>query len=206
MTVDLAQGIAGPLLGSALLVAALFAYARWQRTGDALALVASSFAVGLAGLARYDLFIVGGALAVFTLVGPRARPEEARDERPAFAIAYGAAVTGVLGLWLVTAAVTTGDVFGLIAPSQPPATPLRRIAVEALVVMVPVLVLALVAAVSRRGIATAVAAGTLAAWAAAAAIVSDTWLALDAVIPLVPLGALLAAELVTYAVRGKGLP
>lgn len=206
MMVDLAPGISGPLVASALLIAALLAYARWQRTGDALALVTSSFAVGLAGLARHDLFIVGGALAVLTLVGPRARPEEARDERPAFAIAYAAAVAGVLGLWLVTAVVITGDVLGLVAPSQPPATPARRIAVEALVVMVPVLVLALVAVVSRRGFAAAVAAGTLAAWATVAAIVSDTWLALDAVIPLVPLGALLAAELLTYAVRGKGLP
>lgn len=204
MTME-ARAIAGTLMGSALLVGALLWYGRWQRTGDALSLVASSFAIGLAGLARYELFIVGWALAVLTLVGPRSRPEDARDERPAFATAYAAAVTGVLGLWLVTALVTTGEILGFVGPTQPLVAPARRVAVEALLVMVPVLALALVAAASRRGTAVAVAAGTIAAWAAVAAIAGDSWLALDAVIPLIPLGALLASELLTYAVRRKGI-
>lgn len=192
----------GPVAGSALLIGALLSYARWQRTGNPLALIVSSFAVGMGGLARQELFVVGWALALFTLLGPRVRPDGRRDERPAFAIAYAAAVTGVLGLWLVIALVT-GDIGGSVGSTQdPPPGPFRRSLTDAIVVLVPALALAAIAAWARRAVASAVAVVTVAAVAIVAAIVTGASLALDAILPLVPLSALLLVQLIAaYAVQ-----
>jgi hypothetical protein len=109
--------ISGPLAAVALFAGAALAYARWQRRGDPLALISSAFAVGIGGVARYDLFVVGLAMSAFVLIAPvpAARGASAgrgrRDARPAYATAHAAAVTGVLGLWLLVAVVTQGYPF-----------------------------------------------------------------------------------------------
>lgn len=212
--------VLGPVAGSALLIGALLSYARWQRTGDALALIVSSFAVGLGGLARQELFVVGWALAALvwlTPVPPARRPSADEAEHrgasegsprasvgkgPAFAIAYAAAVTGVLGLRLVIALVT-GDVGGSVGATQDPLAALfRRSSTDAIVVVAPALALVAIAAVSRRAVASAVAIATVAAVAIVAAIATGASLTLDAVVPLVPLSALLLVQLIAaYPVR-----
>jgi hypothetical protein len=102
------------LVGLALVLAALLAYVRWQRSGDLLALLTSAFASGLAGLARAELFAVGGALTLVVALAPLPavrRAKAKREQHAAFAIAYAAAVFGVLGLWLILAFAIPRDVW-----------------------------------------------------------------------------------------------
>ncbi len=185
----------GTVLASALLIAALRLFRRWQRSGEALAILASAFALALAGLARYDLFVVGAVLALAVWRGPRARTDD-RDERPAFAIAYAAAVAGALGLWLVTVGLITGDPTAFVARSLA--------AVAAPPLAVPPLHVAIVAACGLaagaaatllgRGLAASAAVVTILGAAAFTAVVSGSPPSLDAVLPAVPLTALLVGE------------
>ncbi len=197
----------GTVLASALLVAALRLHRRWQGSGEAVAILASSFAMALGGLARYDFFLVGWAVALLVLRGSRARPKDPRDERPAFSVAYAAAVTGTLGLWLVTVGTVTGDPLAFIGASRDAlAAPSSSNApVHALVVIVPALLLAALAAVLRRGQAATVSMAVITSAAVGASIVSGSPLSLDAVLPLVPLSALLAGEIVAAHLRLRPL-
>jgi hypothetical protein len=186
------------ILASALLVVALRHHRSWQRTGDALFAIVSAFAVALGGLARYDILVVGAAVAAFILVAPRARPAEPRDERPAFAIAYASAIGGALGLWIVVNWSISGDPLAFIGRSLAAvaAPPSAQPPLDALVVAIPALGLAGIAAAMRRAPATALATGMVAGVAGLTAIVSGSPLSLDAVVPLVPLSALLVGEMV----------
>lgn len=107
-----AERVAPLLVALALVVGALLAYVRWQRSGDLLALLTSAFAAGLAGLARAELFVVAAVLALAVALAPLPAAHRAsakREQHAAFAIAYAAAVLGVLGLWLiVTFAIPRG--------------------------------------------------------------------------------------------------
>lgn len=188
----------GSVLAAALLVAALRLQRRWQGTGDVLALIASSFAIALAGLARYDLFIGGWAIALLVARGPRVDPDGPRDERFAFGVAYAAAVTGALGLWVVTTGAFTGDVLAFIAGSNAvqAAPPSAQPPLHALLIMIPALATAAVAALMRRGTAAATVVLAVSASTLGASIVSVSPLSLDAVVPLIPVTALLVGEIV----------
>jgi hypothetical protein len=111
----LAPVIPGLLAGVALLLGAVLAYVRWQRTGDTLALLTSAFAAGLAGLARPELFVPGWALVALVAFAPLPEARRARakkEQRSAFVMAYAAAVAGVFGLWLLVEFALPSDVFG----------------------------------------------------------------------------------------------
>lgn len=181
----------GTVVGSALMVLGLAAYERWQRSGDILPLAGSSFAMGAAGLARYDAFLVGLALA-----GLIARGSSGERGRPAVAIGYATAVVGVLGLWVVVSGLAAGDVLAFLGrardASLPP--PTSDLPLPALLVLVPAAAIAGVALAVRRGGAPAVATLVVALAAVLAAIVSGSALSLDAVVPLVPLAALVLAD------------
>lgn len=186
----------GSVVAAALLVAALRLYRRWQTTGDALSVLASAFAMALAALARYDLAVVGCAVAALIAFGPRARAQEPRDERAAFAVAYAAAVLGALGLWLVTTGLVVGDPLAFVARSfdAVAAPPSGRVPLHVLLVMVPALAAAGVAAATRRGTVTVLATCLVSACAIVASVVSGSPLSLDGVVPLVPLTGLLVGE------------
>lgn len=185
----------GSVLGAALVVLGLRLYGRWRRSGDVLAAAGSSFVVGCAGLARYDAFLVGLAIAGLIAVGPRIG--RTGDARPAFAIAYATGVVGVLALWLVVSGVVTGAALGFISRARvatlPPAT--QDAPLHALLIVVPAVALAIVALSARVFSAPAVATLVVAAAAIAASIVSGSLLSVDAVVPLVPLAALILGEL-----------
>lgn len=111
---DLIPVLAGPAIGLALVVGAVLAYVRWQRSGDLLALLTSAFAAGLAGLARAEFFVVGAALALAVALAPlpaARRASTKREQHAAFAIAYAAGLFGVFGLWLIFAFAIPRDVF-----------------------------------------------------------------------------------------------
>lgn len=185
----------GSVLAAALLIGGLRMYRRWERSGDALFLLVSAFAIAAAGLARYDMLLVGAGLAVLIFVGPRARPGEPRDERPAFAVAYAAAVAGVLGLWLVVNWSISGDPLAFIRGSfvalhSPPRVPLG-----AFIVAIPAVIAAVLALALRRATATALATAVVTSTALFASAVSVSPLSLDAVLPLTPLTALLIGEI-----------
>ena len=188
----------GSVVASALLVAALRLHRRWQATGEALAVLASAFAMALAALARYDLAVVGCAVSVLIAVGPRARPQDPRDERPAFAIAYAAAILGTLGLWLVTTGLVAGDPLAFVARASEAvaAPPASQPPYHVLLVVLPALAAAIVALATRRATGTVLATAVVTGCAVAASVVSGSPLSLDAVVPLVPLTALLAGEIV----------
>lgn len=181
----------GSVVGAALLVLGLGAYERWRRSGDILPLAGSSFAMGAAGLARYDAFVVGLALAGLIAAGPRGE-----RGRPAVAIGYATGVVGTLGLWIVVSGLASGDILAFIGgareASLPP--PTSELPVHALLVLVPAAAIAGVALALRRGGAPAVATLVVALAAVLAAIVSGSALSLDAVVPLVPLAALVLAD------------
>ncbi|MDE3111889.1 MAG: hypothetical protein KGN00_06140 [Chloroflexota bacterium] len=188
----------GSVVAAALLVAALRLYRRWQVTGEALPMIASAFAMALASLARYDLAVVGCGLAVLVALGRRARPQEPRDERPAFAVAYAAAVLGSLGVWLVTTGLVVGDPLAFVvrafdAVAAPPsaAPPLH-----VLLVIVPAVAAAAAAAAMRRASATVLSTALVAVAAVVTSATSGSPLSLDAVVPLVPLTGLLVGEIV----------
>lgn len=209
----------GGVIATALLVASLRLFRSWQRSGETRPLLVSAFALALAGLARYQFFVVGFAIAALVWLGPSVLPGRAdrgqdevehplpregsprarvgMDERPAFAIAYAAAVGGVLGLWLVGAGLFTGDPLSFVAASAAAlgAPPTPGAPLHVLVVMLPALVLAAVAAFRRRALAPALGVGVVCAAALAASAVSGSRISLDAVVPLVPLTALLIGEL-----------
>ncbi len=185
----------GSVLAACLLVGGLRLYERWRRTGAVLALAGSSFVVAFAGFARYDAFVVG--LAVAGLIAVGVRIGGATDARPAFAIAYAAGVVGVLGLWLVVSGVVTGDALGFIArasiASTPPAT--RDAPVHALLVLVPAVALAVASLAARSHGVAAVATLVVGTAAAASSVASGSLLSIDAVVPLVPLAALVLGDL-----------
>lgn len=187
------------VVATALLIGGLRLYARWRRTGEALAILASAFAVALAGLARYDLVAVGCAIALLVAFGPRARPDEPRDERVAFSVAYAAAVLGVFAVWLIVNGLTIGDPLGFVARSAVAvaAPPSARVPLHALAIVVPAIVLAALAAAMRRGTVLALTVAVVAVAAVMASAVSGSPLSLDAVLPLVPLSGLLLGEVVS---------
>jgi hypothetical protein len=95
----------GDVLGVALLLVGVRFLLDWVRTSNSIPLVAAAFAIGFAGLARYDLVVVAATLTavVAMLTGP------APGQRLAFAIAFGTPAAAILGLWLVLNALATGN-------------------------------------------------------------------------------------------------
>ncbi len=185
----------GSVVAAALLILGLRLYGQWRRTADVLALAGSSFVIAFAGLARYDAFVVGLALAAMIALRPRGIGED--EGATALAIAYAAAVVGVLGLWAVVSALVTGDPLAFVARSRaafaPP--PASDPPIHVLLVLVPAVALASVALMARRPSAATVALMVTASAAVVASIVSGAVLSLDAVVPLVPLGTMVLGEL-----------
>jgi hypothetical protein len=97
---------AGDVLGVALLLLGLRLVLDWARDEkNTLALCGGAFAVGFAGLARYDLILVAAALtAVVALMAAR-QPSQGI----AYAIAFGTPAAAMLGLWLVLNGLATGN-------------------------------------------------------------------------------------------------
>lgn len=185
----------GTAVAAALLILGLRLYDRWRRTADPLALAGSSFVVGIAGLARYDFFVVGLALAaVMTMVRRTARTG---DGATAQGIAYGAGVIGPLGLWLVSSGIGSGDALGFIARAREAtlAGPSADLPAPALLVLVPSVALSALALLGGYRGGAVVASIVVAACATVASILSATMLSLDAVVPLVPLSVLVLGEI-----------
>ena len=105
------------LLAAALLVAGARGILAWLRTRDVLGLVGSSFALGAASLVRYDLALLGIALAA--LVGFAAAKDGAEVRARALAIGYVTPVIGTLGLWIVVVGFSPATCSGSPAGPRP---------------------------------------------------------------------------------------
>ena len=205
---------AGEVLGVALLVLGLRLVLDGVRDErNSLPLFGGAFAVGLAGLAAYELVLVAAALTVVVALLVGRQP----GQHLAYAIAFGTPTAAALGLWLLVNGLATGNPFTFIVHGAPASTRWyvnNGNSLAQFLLIAPVMIVALPGAgallargdrQARPALVLSVAALTLGGWIAADALAGGSPGLLWG-LPLLPLSILLLAAVARPLERRAGWP
>jgi hypothetical protein len=180
---------------------------------NSLSLFGGAFAVGLAGLAQYELVLVAAALTLVVAVLVGRQP----GQHLAYAIAFGTPTAAALGLWLLVNGLATGNPFTFLLHAAPASTRWyiqNDNSLAQFLLIAPVMIVALPGAGARLARGDRQAGPALVLSVAALAV--GGWIAADALaggspgllwgLPLAPLSVLLLAAVARPLERHSGWP